>query len=383
MNRRLRGEFKLKAMVGIILAAAAFAAAAPSPETGENALSIKIEAPKSAVTEKTEELQVRIAEIEVFPEKLGAYLSAAATVGAESVAKEPGVVCIFPMQKKDSPTSIRIVEIYRGEEAYRAHLETSHFRAYKEGTAQMIKSLKLVPMKPLDAENMSLIFVKEQNMEKEKAAPTQISKESAELTEKERVITDLGSAVARGDQEKLSATLKRGFESGLTLSEAKELIGQLYAYCGFPRALNAASTLKETVEELESNGVKIEEGRAPSPFKSDYDALKDGEANQTKLCGGPVKGALFDFHPQLDLYLKAHLFGDIFERDAIDWRTREIVTIAALAACPETEPQMKAHVAIGKSNGVTDAQADEIVRLSRETRASDNRTQSPTPTTLH
>ena len=36
--------------------------------------------------------------------------------------------------------------------------------------------------------------------------------------------------------------------------------------------------------------------------------------------------------------------------------------IAALAARPKTEPQMKAHIAIGKMNGVTDAQAAEIVR---------------------
>ena len=107
-------------------------------------------------------LVVRIAEIEVHPEWLEAYLAAAGTVGAESVAKEPGVICIFPMQKKDSPTSIRIVEIYRSEAAYKSHLATPHFRKYKEGTPHMIKSLELVPMRPLDAEHMSLIFKKEQ-----------------------------------------------------------------------------------------------------------------------------------------------------------------------------------------------------------------------------
>ncbi|MBQ6139979.1 MAG: antibiotic biosynthesis monooxygenase, partial [Kiritimatiellae bacterium] len=57
---------------------------------------------------------------------------------------------------------IRIVEIYRDEAAYKAHLASPHFRAYKEGTPHMIKSLKLVPMRPLDAEHMSLIFKKEQ-----------------------------------------------------------------------------------------------------------------------------------------------------------------------------------------------------------------------------
>jgi len=107
------------------------------------------------------EMLVRIAEIEVHPEWLDAYLAAARTVGAESVAREPGVVCIFPMQKKENPCSIRIVEIYRGEEAYKVHLASPHFRVYKEGTPHMIKSLELVPMRPLDAAGMKLIFKKE------------------------------------------------------------------------------------------------------------------------------------------------------------------------------------------------------------------------------
>ena len=105
-------------------------------------------------------LVVRIAEIEVHPEWLDAYLAAAGAVGAESVAKEPGVVCIFPMQKKESPTSIRIVEIYRSEAAYKSHLATPHFRKYKEGTPHMIKSLELVPMHPLDPEHANGIFRK-------------------------------------------------------------------------------------------------------------------------------------------------------------------------------------------------------------------------------
>lgn len=107
------------------------------------------------------EMLVRIAEIEVYPEWLDAYLAAARTVGAESVAKEPGVVCIFPMQKKEKPCSIRIVEIYRSEEAYKAHLASPHFRVYKDGTPHMIKSLELVPMRPLDTDGMKLVFKKE------------------------------------------------------------------------------------------------------------------------------------------------------------------------------------------------------------------------------
>ena len=201
-----------------------------------------------------------------------------------------------------------------------------------------------------------------------------IMADAAELTPKENAVVDIGAWTARGEQDKLGAAFKAGFDAGLTLNEAKELVGQLYAYCGFPRALNAAGTLMKAQELAAKNAKDAKEisrgdaesqrkeNEAGQPFVLGDKALEIGTENQTKLCGGPVKGALFDFHPQLDAYLKAHLFGDIFARDTLDWRTREIVTIAALAARPETEPQMKAHIAIGKVNGVTDAQAAEIVR---------------------
>jgi len=188
---------------------------------------------------------------------------------------------------------------------------------------------------------------------------TAFTANAAELTPKEASIVDIGAWTARGEQDRLGAAFKAGFDAGLTLNEAKELVGQLYAYCGFPRALNAAATLMKIAGE-----VKPAEGPAADMPRGSLGerALPVGTANQTKLCGGPVKGALFDFHPQLDAYLKAHLFGDIFQRGVLDWRTRELVTIAALAARPETEPQLKAHIAIGKNNGVTDAQAKAIVR---------------------
>ena len=69
------------------------------------------------------------------------------------------------------------------------------------------------------------------------------SANAGELTVKELALVDIGAATARGEQDKLAEAFKAGFAEGLTLNEAKEVVGQLYAYCGFPRALNAAATL--------------------------------------------------------------------------------------------------------------------------------------------
>lgn len=104
---------------------------------------------------------VRLAEIEVYPEHLTEYLKFANEVDRLSVEREPGVVCLFPMQSAEDSTQIRILEIYATEEAYQSHIKTAHFQKYKQGTLHMVKSLKLPTMKPLDPETMKLIFNKQ------------------------------------------------------------------------------------------------------------------------------------------------------------------------------------------------------------------------------
>jgi hypothetical protein len=108
----------------------------------------------------TNALLVRIAEIEVNDGYLEQYLAAAHNVGTKSVETEPGVICIFPMQVKEQPNTIRIVEIYRDSASYQSHLQTPHFLQYKQGTLHMVKSLKLVDTNPLAPEAMPIIFKK-------------------------------------------------------------------------------------------------------------------------------------------------------------------------------------------------------------------------------
>ncbi len=103
---------------------------------------------------------VRLAEIEVYPEHLQEYLKFANEVDRLSVEREPGVICLFPMQSAEDSTQIRILEIYASEEAYQSHIKTEHFLKYKQGTLHMVKSLKLPTMQPLDPETMKLIFNK-------------------------------------------------------------------------------------------------------------------------------------------------------------------------------------------------------------------------------
>ncbi len=104
---------------------------------------------ESASPVNTDEKIVRLAEIEVVPEHLEEYMAFAKEVGETSVKVEPGVLTLFSMQTKEDPCKIYILEIYADKEAYQSHIQTTHFKKYKEGTAQMVKSLKLIDVNPL------------------------------------------------------------------------------------------------------------------------------------------------------------------------------------------------------------------------------------------
>lgn len=71
------------------------------------------------------------------------------------------ILCIFPMVMQEDLSQVRIVEIYRDEAAYQAHLQTPHFLEYKSSTLKMVKSLKLIEMDALDPEAMTYIFKKQ------------------------------------------------------------------------------------------------------------------------------------------------------------------------------------------------------------------------------
>ena len=92
---------------------------------------------------------VRIAELEIDPAELAAYRVLLAEEIEASVEREPGVLMLHAVAERERPERIRILEVYASREAYEAHLKTPHFLKYKEGTADMVKALRLVDVDPV------------------------------------------------------------------------------------------------------------------------------------------------------------------------------------------------------------------------------------------
>ena len=190
---------------------------------------------------------------------------------------------------------------------------------------------------------------------------------SETLSAKQQSIPLIAAFMATSDMPKLNTALNQGLDAGMTVSEAKEILVQLYAYAGFPKSLNALGELLKVVEGRKQRGIQDAPGREPTrAIPKGDELLAVGTANQTKISGGPVKNAVTDFAPAINQFLQAHLFGDIFERDNLDWQSRELATVGALAAMPGVEAQLRSHMGASMRVGLTAAQLRQLIQVLAE-----------------
>lgn len=183
------------------------------------------------------------------------------------------------------------------------------------------------------------------------------------LSAKQQAIAPIAAATALGDLPRLNQALNQGLDAGLTLSESKEILVQMYAYTGFPRSLNALGEMMKVVDARKQRGIQDAPGREAGPVPRGQELLALGTANQTRLVGAPVRGALFEFAPVIDEYLKSHLFGAMFARDNLDWQSRELATVGALAAMAGAESQLQSHVGFSMNVGLTAAQLRQLAEV--------------------
>ncbi|HBC8969302.1 TPA: carboxymuconolactone decarboxylase family protein [Raoultella ornithinolytica] len=187
------------------------------------------------------------------------------------------------------------------------------------------------------------------------------------LSARQQAIPLIAASMASSQMEKLNTALNQGLDAGLTVNEAKEILVQLYAYTGFPRSLNALSELMKVVDARKQRGIEDVEGKEPVATIPVGDELRRvGTANQTKISGAPVQGPQFDFAPVINQFLQTHLFGDIFARDNLDWQSRELATVGALAATPGVEAQLLSHTRASMRVGLTAAQLRQLAQVLRE-----------------
>ena len=190
--------------------------------------------------------------------------------------------------------------------------------------------------------------------------------ESQALSATQRSIIPIAAFTANGDLDQLKRALAAGLDAGLTVNEVKEILVQLYAYAGFPRSLNGINTLMTLLDERQAQGITDEAGADASPLPAQMDKDEYGARVRAKLAGWetiPPPSGYQLFAPIIDTFLKEHLFADIFARDVLDFQSRELATIAALAAMTGTGGQLFFHLGAAMNTGLTATQITDFITV--------------------
>jgi alkylhydroperoxidase/carboxymuconolactone decarboxylase family protein YurZ len=186
------------------------------------------------------------------------------------------------------------------------------------------------------------------------------------LSTKQHSIIPIAAFTANGDLDKLRPALHAGLDAGLTVNEIKEILVQMYAYAGFPRSLNGITAFMAVMDERQAKGIKDEMGKEASPVPADLNRDAYGAKVRARLAGqdviSPPSGYQL-FAPVIDTFLKEHLFADIFARDNLDYQSRELATIAALASMTGTTGQLQFHLGAAMNTGLTAAQMKEFIAV--------------------
>ena len=144
----------------------------------------------------------------------------------------------------------------------------------------------------------------------------------------------------------LKAHVQASLNAGCTPVEIREAVYQCAPFIGFPKTLNAISTMNEV---FAGNGIEL-----PLPSQktltgeSEEERLQRGLEIQAPLYGTEIADRYTwlpgEFAQAVPRFLTELCFGDFNTRSGLDGKTRELLTVVLLAALGGAELQVKSHV---------------------------------------
>lgn len=94
-------------------------------------------------------IAVRMADLEIVPSRLDAYIAAVTEEIESSIDIEDDVFAIYALASKEQSNRLRFFEIYADADAYLLHRETPHFKKYINATQSMITARRLIVGTPI------------------------------------------------------------------------------------------------------------------------------------------------------------------------------------------------------------------------------------------
>jgi alkylhydroperoxidase/carboxymuconolactone decarboxylase family protein YurZ len=120
------------------------------------------------------------------------------------------------------------------------------------------------------------------------------------------------------------------------------------------------------MEERQAKGIKDQAGRDAAPLPAGMNRDEYGARVRARLAGQeviPPPAGYQLFTLVIDTFLKEHLFADIFARDLLDHRSRELATVAALSSMTGTRSQLQFHLGAAMNVGLTEARMRDFISV--------------------
>lgn len=183
---------------------------------------------------------------------------------------------------------------------------------------------------------------------------------------KSKEIAVVAALTAMGTvQPQLKVHINGALNTGSSVNEIKEVILQMSGYSGFPSSINGTNALMDVLKERQENGITDNIGNSPKDI-IDADRLKIGEkelSNLDRLQVDRLKDTYDNFSPELVKFTLEFGYGDIYSRDNLSKKHRQIATIAALTALGNAQPQLKFHINSGMNIGLTKDNIEDVILL--------------------
>lgn len=151
----------------------------------------------------------------------------------------------------------------------------------------------------------------------------------------------------------LKAHVQASLYAGCTPVEIREAVYQCAPFIGFPRTLNAVSTMNE-VFAVNDIALPLPEQKT---LISDEQRYEKGLEVQAPVYGTEIQERYTwlpgEFAKAVPRFLTELCFGDFNTRSGLDRKTRELLTVVLLAAMGGAEVQVKSHVEGALKEGST------------------------------
>ena len=168
-------------------------------------------------------------------------------------------------------------------------------------------------------------------------------------------LTAMGTAAPQ-----LKVHIHAALHVGCTPEEIREIIIQMCGYAGFPATLNAMGTLMEVLKET---GLALSKGSVHAGSEGRYERGKDWLSRIAPDQERVLKETFDPINPDITRYVIEFGYGDIYARGILPIRSRQVATIAALAAKGTAPSQLRFHIGGGLRAGLSEAEIVEIMLL--------------------